>query len=68
MSVAISVTDNAGQVAKTFYDALNRPVRSLAQLVDAVYPVTCQKYDALGRLTEVWAGSTTDATAAHCVG
>ena len=62
----MTVTDNAGQVAKTFYDALNRPVREVGPLVNGVYPVTCNAYDALGRQTEIWAGSTLDPAAASC--
>jgi RHS repeat-associated protein len=63
---AIQVTDNAGQVSKTFYDALNRPVRTIAPLVNGSYPVTCTKYDLLGRVIEVWAGSTLDTTSPSC--
>ncbi|MEQ1661859.1 MAG: RHS repeat-associated core domain-containing protein [Thiobacillus sp.] len=62
----ISVTDNAGQTSKIFYDAADRPVRSIGPLVNGVYPVTCTKLDLLGRAVEIWAGSTLDATSPSC--
>lgn len=64
-----SVTDNLGRTSKTFYDELNRPTRAIGPIVTTsggVYPVTCNKYDALGRPVELWAGTTTDATATTC--
>ena len=62
----ILVTDNLNQPTRTFYDALDRPVRVLAPLTNGSYPVTCMKYDTLGRVAEVWAGSTLDTTSPSC--
>lgn len=62
------VTDNLGRSSQTFYDELNRPTRSIGPIVAAsgAHPVTCNKYDALGRPIELWAGTTTDDTSPTC--
>ncbi|MBC2731947.1 DUF6531 domain-containing protein, partial [Thiobacillus sp.] len=63
---AISVTDNLGRTAQTVYDELDRPVRSVGPAVAADggrAPVTCSKYDTLGRMSELWAGSTLNPSA-----
>jgi RHS repeat-associated protein len=63
--------DHAGRAVRTWYDALDRPVREVGPEADPVNapgerPVTCMKYDPLGNLTEIWAGSTQDAVSATC--
>jgi YD repeat-containing protein len=58
----VSITDNKGNVSQLFYDELNRPVRSVGPAVAADggrSPVTCTRYDTLGRVAEIWAGATT---------
>ncbi|MHB1260034.1 MAG: hypothetical protein ACYCY4_16990, partial [Thiobacillus sp.] len=63
---AISVTDNLGHTAQTVYDELDRPVKSVGPAVAADggrAPLTCNKYDTLGRMTELWAGSTLNPSA-----
>jgi len=57
----VSVTDNQAHVSRVYYDELNRPVRSVGPAVAADAnrsPVTCTKYDTLGRAVELWAGAT----------
>lgn len=52
-----------------FYDELGRLVRSVGPQVSALEvarPVTCYVYTALGDLSEVWAGSTTDISSSAC--
>ena len=63
---AISVTDNLGRTTQTVYDELDRPVKSVGPAVAADggrAPVTCNKYDTLGRPVELWAGSTLNPSA-----
>jgi RHS repeat-associated protein len=40
--------------------------RAIGPLSNGVYPVTCTKYDTLGHPVELWAGTSTNATAATC--
>ncbi len=57
----VSVTNNLGHTTQTVYDELDRPVKSVGPAVaadDGRAPVTCHKYDTLGRPVELWAGST----------
>ncbi|WP_298609873.1 RHS repeat-associated core domain-containing protein [uncultured Thiobacillus sp.] len=63
---AISVTDNLGRTAQTVYDELDRPIKTVGPAVAADggrAPLTCMKYDTLGRMTELWAGSTLNPSA-----
>ncbi|MES2369766.1 MAG: RHS repeat-associated core domain-containing protein [Pseudomonadota bacterium] len=58
---AVAVTDNLGHTTQTGYDELDRPVKSVGPAVAADggrAPLTCNKYDTLGRPVELWAGST----------
>jgi len=52
------VTDNAGRVTETFYDALDRPIRVVGPAVNTQHSVTCFSYNLLGALTQVEAGWT----------
>ena len=65
----VSVTDNQGYVSLGYYDELNRPVRQVGPAVAADAgrsPVACTRYDALGHIAEIWAGATSDVSAATC--
>ncbi len=63
---------SAARTTLTFFDELNRPVRMVGpQYTDVLSgatlrPVTCNVYNNVGFLTEVWAGSTTDTTSVTC--
>lgn len=72
----VSVTDNLGRTTLAFYDELDRAVRVVRPAYTDrspgsptfglfVRPVTRNLYDALGRLIEVSAGYTTDASGAE---
>ncbi|MCH7615763.1 MAG: RHS repeat protein, partial [Nitrospinae bacterium] len=50
------VTDNAGRVTQSFFDALDRPIRVVGPAVNSQHPVTCFSYSLLGALTQVEAG------------
>lgn len=52
------VTDNAGRVTQSFFDALDRPLRVVGPAVNSQHPVTCFSYNLLGALTQVEAGWT----------
>jgi RHS repeat-associated protein len=62
----VSVTNNLGHTSQTVYDELDRPIKSVGPAVASDggrAPVTCNKYDALGRPIELWAGSTLNPSA-----